>query len=110
MEFLDKKKCDGGDSCCTSSRKCGVGTLNSFKSIRICMRDLYLCLSLIGEGDCDRNSDCKAGLKCGKNNCRALASKLGKSASTFQSDDDCCYRPGLSLPSKPFFYPAVFLL
>ena len=40
------------------------------------------------EGDCDNESHCKAGLKCGTDNC----------PSSFPSDYDCCYkgrpRPG----------------
>jgi len=36
-----------------------------------------------GEGDCDDDSHCKAGLKCGNNNCRSFFSKAHSSA-------DCC--------------------
>merc|ERR1712227_1107919 len=39
-------ECDGGDTCCTSSNKCGEG-----------------------EGDCDADADCQSGLICGKDNC-----------------------------------------
>jgi len=53
--------CKGGDSCCTNGI-CGVN-----------------------EGDCDRDSDCKEGLVCGKDNC------VGD---TFQSSDDCCKLDG----------------
>merc|ERR1712110_803879 len=49
----------GGWSCCSSSNQCGVG-----------------------EGDCDKDSDCSGSLKCGTNNCDA---SLG-----FRSGYDCC--------------------
>merc|ERR1711915_130181 len=45
-----KPTCDGSTSarsCCTRNRPCSVG-----------------------EGDCDRDSDCEGELKCGSNNCR----------------------------------------
>jgi len=54
------RPCTGGDSCCTSTNKCGVG-----------------------EGDCDSDSDCWPGLVCGVDNC---------SGPGFDSTDDCCYR------------------
>ena len=38
--------CDGGDTCCTTSRRCAVG-----------------------EGDCDGDWDCLPGLRCGVDNC-----------------------------------------
>ena len=38
--------CNGGDHCCTSSRRCAVG-----------------------EGDCDNDGQCLPGLRCGVNNC-----------------------------------------
>ena len=41
------------------------------------------------EGDCDKDSHCKAGLKCGKDNC----------PSGFPSSYDCCYNT--SGPSGP---------
>ena len=44
--FCTAEKCSGEDSCCTSSKKCGVD-----------------------EGDCDWNSDCQDGLVCGIDNC-----------------------------------------
>ena len=37
-----------------------------------------------GEGDCDDDSHCKDGLKCGRNNCEGLG---------FGPNDDCCYNP-----------------
>ncbi len=46
VEVLTKLKCHGGDSCCTSKKKCG---------------DM--------EGDCDSDDHCAEGLKCGRNNC-----------------------------------------
>merc|ERR1712098_973847 len=50
-------------SCCSSSNTCGVG-----------------------EGDCDRNSDCRPGLVCGTNNCRKFVPGA-------QSMADCCEKP-----------------
>jgi len=53
-------------SYCTSSRKCSVG-----------------------QGDCDTNLDCAAGLTCGTDNCRDFHPNADRSA-------DCCYdKPGI---------------
>ena len=57
--------CTGGDSCCKSTNQCDVD-----------------------EGDCDSDSDCKAGLKCGSNNCKV------KTGLDWDSGDDCCFKPG----------------
>ena len=63
--------CEGGDSCCTDENPCGVG-----------------------EGDCDRNSNCEGELKCGTDNCKkCLGEDLGVDCSKFQPTDDCCYKP-----------------
>ena len=63
--------CEGGDDCCNNEYPCGVG-----------------------EGDCDYDSDCEEGLKCGTNNCKkCLGENLGVDCSKFQPDDDCCYKP-----------------
>ena len=35
----------------------------------------------LGEGDCDNDNHCMAGLSCGKNNC------------AWGGTDDCCYDP-----------------
>ena len=56
-------KCAGGDSCCSSGSKCDVG-----------------------EGDCDRDADCKSG-RCEENSCDR------KTYPSFDSTDDCC-QPG----------------
>ena len=56
--------CRGGDSCCTSQNRCDID-----------------------QGDCDSDSDCKLGLKCGKDNCPT------KSGHQWESTDDCCYKP-----------------
>ena len=41
----------------------------------------------LGDGDCDRDSDCAGSEKCGSNNCyRGPGTK-------FDSTDDCCYNP-----------------
>ena len=60
--------CTGGDSCCTKYNKCGEQ-----------------------EGDCDRDSDCLDGLKCGYNYC---AERFNKRGGQWDSTDDCCYQPG----------------
>ena len=52
-----------GNSCCTDNLPCGVG-----------------------EGDCDSDSQCKEGLKCGSNNCE-------QKSGTFEKSDDCCFDP-----------------
>ena len=36
----------------------------------------------LGDGDCDQDSDCQAGLRCGEDNC-----------AQFDDTDDCCYDP-----------------
>merc|ERR1711915_1048286 len=57
--------CNGGSSawtCCTSSNRCAVGG-----------------------GDCDRDTDCQPGLKCGTNNCRSFHPGAQPAA-------DCCIR------------------
>ena len=54
--------CNGGDSCCTSTNQCNIG-----------------------EGDCDKDSHCLPGLKCGKDNC------IGDG---FDKTDDCCFDEG----------------
>ena len=60
--------CTGGNSCCTTTNKCGEN-----------------------EGDCDTDSQCKEGLKCGTDNC------IGKSGFQWGAADDCCYKPGRNL-------------
>ena len=50
----------------------------------------------IGEGDCDSDSDCADGLKCGTDNCHAMA-RLARnlnSQDAFDSSDDCCIKDG----------------
>ena len=39
----------------------------------------------LGEGDCDRNSDCAEGLRCGEDNC--------PQGGHFERNDDCCETP-----------------
>jgi hypothetical protein len=57
-------ECQGGDSCCTPDNKCEED-----------------------EGDCDADTDCVEGLKCGNRNC------IQKSGLQWDSTDDCCYVP-----------------
>ena len=40
-----------------------------------------------GEGDCDSDSECAEGLKCGLDNCRVFNPSA-------QVDADCCHEPG----------------
>ena len=49
-----------------------------------------------GEGDCDVDSDCFDGLKCANslNNCPT-------SGYEWNSGDDCCYKPGATIPYEP---------
>ena len=60
--------CVGGDSCCNADNRCDVG-----------------------EGDCDEDSDCLDGLKCGSNNC---AGNRWYFSEEWDGYDDCCYKPG----------------
>ena len=60
--------CIGGDSCCNEDNKCDVG-----------------------EGDCDSDDDCLEGLKCGTNNCLSARWFWDED---WDSQDDCCYKPG----------------
>ena len=67
--------CEGGDSCCTDKFPCGLG-----------------------EGDCDDDSNCKEGLKCGNDNCFKKTNNkrdcLGDvDCDNFEYDDDCCFKP-----------------
>ena len=66
-----------GDSYCTKNNKCKVG-----------------------EGDCDRDSDCQSGLKCGQRNNREGLPGLfgfekfeGKNGKDKEGDGDYCYDP-----------------
>ena len=60
--------CNGGDACCSKMNKCGED-----------------------EGDCDSDSHCKDGLKCGNSNCSQ------KSGYQWDATDDCCYSKKLYL-------------
>ena len=62
----DSEKCMGGNSCC------GM--------------DGHLCD--VGEGDCDSDSDCKAGLICG-----ARGSCPQEPGTDFEPNDECCIKP-----------------
>merc|ERR1712166_415838 len=51
----------------------------------------------VGDGDCDSDSECHAGLKCGKNNCgdfRPSSGWPGSDGTSWDTGDDCCYKPG----------------
>ena len=63
--------CIGGDSCCTEGYPCGVG-----------------------EGDCDKDSECEGDLKCGSDNCKPCPD--GIYCDKFENDDDCCYNSTLN--------------
>ena len=53
--------CHGRDNCCSEEHPCHAG-----------------------EGDCDFDSDCQAGLECGSANCFGPG---------FETNDDCCQIP-----------------
>ena len=77
--FTFSEKCFAGNTnwdCCSSFHKCDLN-----------------------QGDCDDDSDCKSGLKCGKDNC----------SSDFPSANyDCCYNP--KDPGKnPLLYQIICL-
>ena len=70
--FTFSEKCFAGNTnwnCCSSYHKCDLN-----------------------QGDCDDDSDCKSGLKCGKDNCSA------EFPSAFY---DCCYNPKEPGPKYP---------
>jgi hypothetical protein len=49
----------------------------------------------IGDGDCDRDSDCAAGLMCGKDNCMLFHDSEGwphDAKYAWDMTDDCCYQ------------------
>ena len=54
------------------------------------------------EGDCDSDFHCKAGLKCGKNNCKAVKSSFG-GFKEIPKGFDCCYKPDLYKSGKVEF-------
>ena len=67
--------CGGADDCCTQGRKCGAGGTPQ-------MFQLFSLTTIsAGQGDCDSDLDCLAGLVCGRDNCRGAG---------FDSTDDCC--------------------
>ena len=45
----------------------------------------------LGDGDCDQDSDCQAGLRCGEDNCAQFAHQWANAQ--FDDTDDCCYDP-----------------
>ena len=55
--------CNGQPNCCSESNKCGQM-----------------------EGDCNSDSECLDGLKCGNNNCN-------ENSGNWVNADDCCYKP-----------------
>ena len=66
-DHVNDVKCTGGYtdwSCCSETNKCSVG-----------------------RGDCDSDSHCQAGLKCGKDNCVKFSYDFPSSGY------DCCYDP-----------------
>ena len=42
----------------------------------------------VGEGDCNRDSECADGLRCGNNNCK---NDFSTAESVWRRWDDCCY-------------------
>ena len=53
----------------------------------------------MGEGDCDRDSHCASGLKCGVDNCEGRTG--------YVSTDDCCYDPNPATKPPPTTPKAV---
>merc|ERR1711970_1344474 len=51
---------------------------------------------VLGEGDCDDDSDCSGNLLCGNNNCKAFES-------FFHEKDDCCVAGAKTVPVSPVF-------
>ena len=82
MAICGKAKCfgededEGGEEC----------TASAPKDKSCCNKKAEKCGE--NEGDCDKDSHCKAGLKCGTDNC----------PSGFPSDYDCCYKASPSGP------------
>ena len=68
--FFSDRECKGGDKCCTWYNKCDAG-----------------------EGDCDKDKDCKEGLKCGSSNCGVSPIQFIPSYTQWDIYDDCCYKP-----------------
>ena len=72
--------CTGGNSCCTTSNKCGDGMWEFY--------DSPLSSSTCpGQGDCDYDNQCLTNHKCGINNCRSMANRMGGNASKFDTTD-----------------------
>ena len=67
FQEISKCKCEGGWNCCTSSSPCDVG-----------------------EGDCDKDWDCKGSFVCGTDNCHNTQS----SYVDLNQQRDCCRRIG----------------
>jgi len=95
------------DSDCQPGLKCGVDNCDVgsvFTSSddccykpeqKACNGQADGCVSIAeGDGDCDKDSDCQPGLRCGVDNCDV--------GSVFTSSDDCCYKPEeCPAPSNP---------
>jgi len=60
----------------------------NFQSIRQCCRKNGPCN--VGEGDCNRDSECASGLQCGNNNCKRDFSSTG---TKWRRGHDCCFVP-----------------
>ncbi len=65
---MRRNRCRGGDSCCSEAAPCGLGG-----------------------GDCDGDSECEVGLRCGRDNCRDRR-KFWGARGAFSESDDCCER------------------
>ena len=77
--FSYSEKCSAGNTdknCCSSSNKCDEN-----------------------QGDCDNDSDCKSGLKCGTDNCPA-----GFPDKTY----DCCYNPNGNNPMPSTIFSDMY--
>lgn len=59
-----------------------------------CGKDSGCSLMIEGDGDCDSDSECADGLKCGEDNCNDFRSLKGypeDSDGGWDTTDDCCY-------------------
>jgi len=102
---LGQGDCDKDDHC-VAGLKCGTNNCRQYHPTAIATADCCYdkpgigasddysyCSSSrrcsIGQGDCDKDDDCAAGLKCGSNNCRQFHP-------TAAPTSDCCYdKPGI---------------
>merc|ERR1711970_712759 len=82
------------DDCCIKPEKPDLRCRGrNFDKERCCTKETPCVL---GEGDCDDDSDCSGNLLCGNNNCKAFGS-------FFHEKDDCCVAGAKTVPVSPVF-------